>query len=272
MSVVTRILSFCVVLPFILTYAILLGGYFLLLLLYTFISSPFDFLLDFVHDEGKDVKHATQAIIYLIGFPLIFVFKLLLSFITLILFIIHFITSLIGYIATLGGIHFYPLLINQGERFEEAGPKKFKKKVTFFFVTFGLILCILAIFFKPVYYKIYEGMYDDGQEFNNFVYSVREEYEAGNISEQDYYQFIEKINHYEIDVDNYRNYYKIYLGKPYVWNEKYMDPTYSNTANTLSNIFVSSYVLFVCIYIPVAFKMKKQDKEVNQEIPVLEKN
>lgn len=68
---------------------------------------PIDFLHNLVNQEGKEVKHATQFIIYFISWPLIFVLYALISFMLLWISIAYAIVSCIIYIWTLGGFKFH---------------------------------------------------------------------------------------------------------------------------------------------------------------------
>lgn len=75
---------------------------------------PLEYLTNLLHDEGKDVKHATQAVIYLIGFPLVFLMNVVRSFLTISLVIQYAIISFLNYLWTLKGFEFHPYLPEGG--------------------------------------------------------------------------------------------------------------------------------------------------------------
>ena len=161
LPVLFRILCTIVVFPFIFSFFILVGLYYLLATLYKCLKSPVEHLLNFVKEEGKDVKHATQFIIYLIGFPIIFLVNVFLSVLVCGLFILNLLINITGYIATLGGITFTPFLFDKKERkFEE---NKFMGSIAVIvFSVIGLILVSLYyIYILGIFGIIYFDYYSD---------------------------------------------------------------------------------------------------------------
>ncbi|MBE6703466.1 MAG: hypothetical protein E7585_08685, partial [Ruminococcaceae bacterium] len=66
-------------LPFIIS-SLFLGAYLIFLtFMFKAFKMPIDFLHDLVNKEGKEVKHATQAVLYLISWPWVFLLYAMLS-------------------------------------------------------------------------------------------------------------------------------------------------------------------------------------------------
>jgi len=88
--------------PFIGVSALLYGVYQVLIFIFNLLKSPADYLLKFIKNVGDDVKHATQAIVYLIGFPLVFILNALMVLIVPVLFVLYFLVNVFTYLWTLG--------------------------------------------------------------------------------------------------------------------------------------------------------------------------
>ena len=95
---------------------VLIGLYYLTLVVYYCIKSPLDYLQNYIREEGKEVKHATQFIIYFIAFPTIFFANVILSIISIFFFIYNLLINIFAYLATLGGIDYIPFLFDTKER------------------------------------------------------------------------------------------------------------------------------------------------------------
>ena len=84
--------------------------YYVTLFLYKGIVSPLDFLHKIVRSEGQEVKHATQAVIYWISWPVIFSLYLLNSFFTILFYFNWFVLMLNTYLVTLCGVRWQPFV------------------------------------------------------------------------------------------------------------------------------------------------------------------
>ena len=144
MHIACAILAAIVMLPFILSYAFYMLLYGLLVIVYKLAASPADHLLAFVKGEGKEVKHATQAVIYLIGFPFVFFLKALLAILIFVISIVHFLTSIAGYIATLGGITFSPFVVNLVDRNKSEQAPAYATVPVILFLVFGFVFLFNA--------------------------------------------------------------------------------------------------------------------------------
>ena len=108
------------------------------------ISSPVKYLHEIVHVEGKEVKHATQAIVYLISWPFVFFLYALMSFLMLLLLPTYALLSFLCYVWSLGGFKFH-LFPNQADdiSIEVKGTYRFLPIV--FLIVGGIILVLIPI-------------------------------------------------------------------------------------------------------------------------------
>ena len=146
-----KILCGIATLPFSITCLIVLGLYYLLLVLYYCIKSPLDYLHGFVKNEGQEVKHATQFIIYFIAFPVIFIANIILSLISCLFFIYNLFINIYGYLATLGGINYIPFLFDDKVRNDDE-IKTMNFIPTIIYGAINLVLFIASIFFVAIDY------------------------------------------------------------------------------------------------------------------------
>ncbi|MFA7032870.1 MAG: hypothetical protein WC201_04855, partial [Bacilli bacterium] len=72
MPLALAILSGIVMIPATIMAFVLFGFLSVIYFFFYLFSLPANFLLEFIKGEGREVKHATQAVIYFIGFPFIF--------------------------------------------------------------------------------------------------------------------------------------------------------------------------------------------------------
>ena len=71
------------------------------------ISSPIKYLHSIVNEEGKQVKHATQAFIYIISWPLVFMLYAVVSLLLVLIMPAYALTAFLTYVWTLGGFKFH---------------------------------------------------------------------------------------------------------------------------------------------------------------------
>ncbi len=156
LGVLPRNLCFIIVLSFIVLYFIGMLYYGLILVCHKLINAPADYIMSFIKTEGREVKHATQAIVYFIGFPSVFALKFVTGFVILALFIVHIFVSIIGFVATLGGITFSPFLMDPVDRFAIRENKKYRPTPLVLFIVIGVLLLLVAILFRPIATSINE--------------------------------------------------------------------------------------------------------------------
>lgn len=115
-------------LPFFITLAILTITYYCINFLCKLTSAPADFLNSFLKQEGERVKHLTQAIMYWIAFPFIFAFKVMLSFLSIYMYVIWFFIMCLTYLVTLGSVDWQPYLFDANYD-EERKPINYKPSI-----------------------------------------------------------------------------------------------------------------------------------------------
>jgi uncharacterized membrane protein len=74
---------------------------------FNLMASPVKFIHDVLRTEGKEVKHATQFIIYWISWPIIFLSYAALSLTVFLLNLFYALLAIFAYIWTLGGFKFH---------------------------------------------------------------------------------------------------------------------------------------------------------------------
>lgn len=149
--------------PVILLGAVLVAAYYCLLFLYQAFSMPADSLEAWVKNQKQEVKHATEAVIYLISMPFIFASRVMLAMLSVVFYFLWFELMVVAYIATLGGIRWQPFI--NCARFDEPCEKDpcyvgvFNAFAIINFAIFvqTIVLFILAQAFSWVYgwYKLF---------------------------------------------------------------------------------------------------------------------
>lgn len=167
MNVACAILSAIVMIPFIFQYVAYMLIYGMFVIAHRLVSTPADYLMSFIRNEGKDVRHAPQTVMYIFGFPLVLIGKALATFIVFIIGILHFLSSVEGYLATLGGITFSPFVLTPVDRTKSEQKPAYRLAPVVLFVVLGLFLLILYTFLRPIAYSIAENLLRfDAWEFN----------------------------------------------------------------------------------------------------------
>ena len=116
MNKVCGIITLVLLCPLFIIGFIQIGVMYLLASFIELLFSPTDYLKSFVHTEGKDVRHLTQAVVYLICIPFIFFLEVVKSFMSLTFAVIFFFNSIWFQLTTLQGISFQPFAFKQVER------------------------------------------------------------------------------------------------------------------------------------------------------------
>ena len=267
-----RVLCFIILLPFIIVYTAMLLVYLLMATVYKLVHSAFDYLYGFVHGEGKVVNHATQAIIYLIAFPLLFAFKVVYSVLIYPMVILHFLASHVGYIATFGGIKYSPFMLEPVDRLGEKGFAKHCKAAVIVFVIFGILLLVLSASFRHVSDEIYR-MYKEDAVVSRLVDEMKIAKNDHKISGDDWNSFASAYNAGKITAENYTEYRNKYLGysEKALWDVK-EELEFYKLVELIYLARVATYVLFVSIYVPAysnAIKRRKNTEVCEETEPVI---
>ncbi len=261
MAFLPAAICFLIALPFILVYIAGLLVYGSILILFRLLNAPTDYIHAFLKSEGKDVQHITQAVIYAIGFPAIFALKFLTGFLVFILFIVHMLVSIVGFVATLGGITFAPFLLDPVDRTVERDESEYSQVPLTCFIALGLVLLVLSLAFAPIANAINERPDDGYDRFMSHMKSTQ------SIDPEIYRQFYSDYTSGVINRDNYRTYYYKYYGT---------FPSFSNTASLdrLENQMVISkidtglditYFVFTLLFSALFFRSKPEPEGSDDE-------
>ena len=110
-----RILSFIGVLPFIGISALLFVCYSIFVFFFKLFSSGACYLEEWVNKTKEGASAPAEAVIYLVTTPIIFMWHVALSILSLNFFILWFCLQSSLYIATLGGIKWQPYITSTGK-------------------------------------------------------------------------------------------------------------------------------------------------------------
>ena len=152
LAVFTGILMLPIVIASFAVTAVLAGLGFL----FSFIAYPVRYLHEIVHDEGQTIKHATQAVIYFISWPFIFLLYAIISFILVLLVPTYALFAFLLYVWSLGGFKFH-LFANYTEDISITVEGRYKLLPPIY-VTVGALL----VFLIPLIHGIihYIDLYD----------------------------------------------------------------------------------------------------------------
>lgn len=142
MHIALAIFSFIVMLPFIIGSFVIFGFLSVVYFFFYLMGLPAEFLLSFIRQEGKEVKHATQTVIYIIGFPVIFLWHLYMSLSIFVIYIGYILFEVNIYYASLAGVVFKPNLTKMVEKLDENVPVENLNEKRHF-VTEPLVLIIV---------------------------------------------------------------------------------------------------------------------------------
>lgn len=160
MTAAKRVLCIIALAPFIAVYVAMLLAYWMLAVCYRFACNQLEYVHAFIIKERAEVRHATEAVVYAIAFPWIFLMKLISSILSFALMIVHFFTSMIGYVATFGGIKFSPFILDNVDRFKSREAVKHSKALVTFIII-ALTLLVLAIFLAPIVGEAYDSWVEE---------------------------------------------------------------------------------------------------------------
>ena len=143
LSLPLRILTIIVEIPFIVLSLLSVGLFYVYYCIFNLITDPIEYVKSIIRNEGKEVKHATQFIIYFFGFPFVVLATIFISFLTLFLAFSFFFANLYGEVATLHGFKFQPFISSASEDFEiNVSDKKYNLGVLVSFLVINYVLLI----------------------------------------------------------------------------------------------------------------------------------
>ena len=132
--------------PFVISSLMLAGTFAVLAFIFKIISYPFEFLRGLTNNEGREVKHATQFIIYFISWPLIFFGYVMISFILVAIAVIYALLTINTYIWSLGGFKFH-VLITKAENIEITVNREYEPGtyIGYLAAWYGLLLIFIIV-------------------------------------------------------------------------------------------------------------------------------
>jgi len=113
--------------------------------LYSVISLPVQSLHKLLKDEGKEVKHGTQVVIYFLSWGLVFGAYALLSLLLISLTILYTVFAFLSYLWTLGGLKFHAFAAEQDLSVQVEGKYKTWVPVVFVAVMAALLVLVPAV-------------------------------------------------------------------------------------------------------------------------------
>lgn len=141
-------------LPFTLAGLVMLGLLYVYYYFFKLLVLPADYLMGIIRNEGKEVKHATQAVIYFIGFPVAFTYYALIAFEIIGIHILYIVTFVYLYFASLCGFKFKPILLYSDDDIEIEQRPKYNVAIPVVFITVVLVLIaafvLTIIFVDPI--------------------------------------------------------------------------------------------------------------------------
>ena len=160
MNLAFKILVAILELPFVLLLLLSVGSFYLSYAFFRLISEPIDFINNLIKEEGKEVKHASQFIIYFFGFPVVLIGTVFTSVLTFFIFLEFLLSSIYGEVVSLHGFKFQPFISKADDDFSiSISEEKFLlwRPLTFV-ITGGIILItslVLLILFSIDWAEVY---------------------------------------------------------------------------------------------------------------------
>ena len=164
MHLAFKILVAILELPFILILLLSVGSFYLTYAIFRSISEPIDYINNLIKEEGKEVKHASQFIIYFFGFPVILIGTIFTSGLTFFIFFEFLFSSIFGEVVSLHGFKFQPFISQTDDDFSiSISEEKFQlwRPLTFviiggIFLIIQIVLLILCYVDWGEFYHLYE--------------------------------------------------------------------------------------------------------------------
>ena len=146
--------------PFILLLLLSVGSFYLTYAIFRSISELIDFINNLIKEEGKEVKHASQFIIYFFGFPVILIGTIFTSGLTFFIFFEFLFSSIFGEVVSLHGFKFQPFISQTDDDFSiSISEEKFKLWRPLTFVIIGGIFLIIQIVLLILCYVDWDEFY-----------------------------------------------------------------------------------------------------------------
>ena len=142
---------------------------------YTVFASPVKFLHALVSGEGQNVKHATQAVIYFLSWPTVFVCYLFISLLLLLILPTYALLSALLYVWTLGGFKFH--LFANAENIEKDVDGRYGIVLPLIFILVSaLLLIIIPIVHAIMCFMDLDAVYMERFFFDEFFIGIYPSY------------------------------------------------------------------------------------------------
>lgn len=167
-----RVIAFILMAPFIAIFTLMLGFLFLDAIFFQLVSSPIQFLHSIIKKERDEVNFGVQIVLYVLSWPLMFLFYVLYAFVLLLFYFDYFLVVCLGYVATLAGFKFH-ISIAEEDITKNLPDREFVKPIIqlviwgIFFVV-GLTLGIV-VFYNLWYYRLEDTFFI---EFLPDIYAI----------------------------------------------------------------------------------------------------
>ncbi len=135
-------------LPFALIALMLAVALYIFGYLFSVVSAPTLKLHELLRNEGKELKHATQFIVYFLSWSFVFSAYAMLAFFTVFLNVLYTVFAIFAYICTLGGFKFH--VFAKGEDISADVAGKYNNVVLIVFVAIMGVLLILLPLIKTI--------------------------------------------------------------------------------------------------------------------------
>ena len=159
-----KILAFIAMFPFwVLTVSMLIVNY-IYLFSYKCVASASDYLECWLQDNRKGMHPATEAVLYFVAMPFIFMLRCVLSFFSITFFILWFTLNCCAYIATLGSIEWRPFIsevdVNSSVSYKPSSSRTGRYVIVI--IAFSLICLIL-------FFSFLSGVFMDLEEYDGYL-------------------------------------------------------------------------------------------------------
>lgn len=141
-----NVFSFIIMLPYIVAAFAQFVAFYILVFFYNGVAAASDFLETWVEKKKKNIHPATEAVLYLVTMPFIFVCQCFLSLFSIFFYFSWFILQINCYIATLGGTRWQPFLYHA--KFGDEAPKFYASTKPGAYIAFVVVnLCFIGFDF-----------------------------------------------------------------------------------------------------------------------------
>ncbi|MBO5294532.1 MAG: hypothetical protein J6B71_04730 [Clostridia bacterium] len=160
MSPVLAVFTGLLMLPIVVASFSVAASFAVLGFVFSVISAPVKYLHEIVRVEGKEVKHATQFIVYFLSWPTVFGLYVVMSFLLVLLLPTYALLSFLLYVWSLGGFKFH-LLLNKVDDISIEVNGTYKLLPIVFVIIGGMVVFLIPLVHGIVYYV---DLYQDFME------------------------------------------------------------------------------------------------------------